>query len=123
MTGSIDDLAFIKPSEMLSVRIFLPRGVDPIISTLQDEAGHTDTWLFRKPGLDIFICGIPGDAAKTMRYECSTTSTKSGLSKDGAVSAQVASSNRQVGDQIDQICLQISRLFNVKPARPRSVWK
>ena len=52
-----------------------------------------------------------------------TTGTKSGLSKDGAVTAYSASSNRHVGDQSFQRNLQMSRRFSASPRRPRSVLK
>ena len=46
--------------------------------------------------------GSPGTRPKRWRYECTTTSTKSGLSNDFAVRAYVASSNFQFGDHMRQ---------------------
>src|SRR2546427_311565 len=52
-----------------------------------------------------------------------TTGTKSGVSNDGAVRSNSASSNFHVGDHSRQSSLQSSRRFFSRPARPRSVLK
>ena len=57
------------------------------------------------------------------RYEWITTSTKSGLSKAGAVRSKVASSKRQVGDQVSHSRRAIARRLRRRPSRPRSEWK
>ena len=48
-------------------------------------------------------------------------STKSALSKDGAVRLNVSSLKCQVGDQVSHKNRQIARRFCSSPARPRSV--
>src|SRR5213594_2469363 len=57
------------------------------------------------------------------RYEWITTVTKSGLSNDGAVRSNVASSNFQLGDHSCHSSWHISRRLRSSPARPRSVLK
>src|SRR3954467_12147881 len=56
-------------------------------------------------------------------YECTTTSTKSGLLNETAVDSKVSSSNFQVGDQLRHNSLHSSFRYFVNPMRPRSLWK
>src|SRR5262249_48358332 len=55
--------------------------------------------------------GSPGAFRLRWRYEWMTQSTKSGLSKDGAVASYVASENFHVGDHCCQSNLQSSLRF------------
>ena len=67
--------------------------------------------------------GSPGTRSKRWRYEWITTSTKSGLSKAAALRSKVASSKRQVGDQVSHSSRHTARRSCARPARPRSEWK
>ena len=57
------------------------------------------------------------------RYEWTTQSTKSGFSNDAAVSANISSLKRHVGDHSRQSSSQNARRFCFNPSRPMSVFR
>ena len=96
-------------------------GHDAIGRAVQHDGRHRDRRLCRELALDrLQRRDRPARCAKRWRYDWIVTSTKSGLSKDGAERSKVASSNVQFGDHSRHSNLMISRRLRLQSRRARA---
>ena len=86
MTGDRDDSALIRARRVPCSGFPTGGGTDPIGLTMQDDCRHGD-WRLRR---ELRFAGVIGRVARRITVavpDWMTTSTKSGLSNDAAVSA------------------------------------